>query len=301
MRPEVWSRYRQELADLPRDAAFERAVAGETGIECFDFWARELCDTGYLHNHARMWFASIWIFTLRLPWQLGADFFLRHLLDGDPATNTLSWRWVGGLHTRGKHYLARASNIRKFTAGRFDPAGQLDETAEPLPPDHDFERESLVFPEPPPTGRLGHLMLADDLAALDCEAVQAVAGWYPEDAARLGSPSEKVVAFHRAALEERVAQRQGEILSGPLAEALRGWVEREALDGIVLTRPTVGPWRDLVREAAIDVPLYEWVHDWDRQLWPHATAGYFKLKKKLPPIFKELAQRARERAPTADS
>jgi deoxyribodipyrimidine photo-lyase len=65
---------------------------------------QELVETGYLHNHARMWFASIWIFTLRLPWELGADFFLRHLLDGDAASNTLSWRWVAGLHTKGKHY-----------------------------------------------------------------------------------------------------------------------------------------------------------------------------------------------------
>ena len=47
-----------------------------------------MTDTGWLHNHARMWFASIWIFTLRLPWALGADFFLRHLVDGDPASNT---------------------------------------------------------------------------------------------------------------------------------------------------------------------------------------------------------------------
>jgi deoxyribodipyrimidine photo-lyase len=77
----------------------------------FDDWAQELVATGYLHNHARMWFASIWIFTLRLPWELGADFFLRHLIDGDPASNTLSWRWVGGLHTPGKTYLATADNI----------------------------------------------------------------------------------------------------------------------------------------------------------------------------------------------
>ncbi len=98
-----------------------RQLSGSTGIDCFDHWAQELADTGYLHNHARMWFASIWIFTLELPWQLGADFFLTRLLDADPAANTLSWRWVAGLHTPGKHYLARASNIEKFTLGRFNP------------------------------------------------------------------------------------------------------------------------------------------------------------------------------------
>ena len=88
--------------------AFGRAVDGRTGIDGFDDWARELTATHWLHNHARMWFASIWIFTLRLPWALGADFFMRHLIDGDPASNTLSWRWVAGLHTRSKPYAARA-------------------------------------------------------------------------------------------------------------------------------------------------------------------------------------------------
>ncbi|MCU0912565.1 MAG: DNA photolyase, partial [Rhodobacteraceae bacterium] len=110
LRPSVWADYRagvraglnrvQSEAGLRR--AWEAACRGETGIDGFDGWAQELARTGYLHNHARMWFASIWIFTLQLPWELGADFFLRHLIDGDPASNTLSWRWVAGLHTRGK-------------------------------------------------------------------------------------------------------------------------------------------------------------------------------------------------------
>ena len=61
----------------------------------------------------------IWVFELNLPWVAGADFFLRHLLDGDPASNTLSWRWTAGLHTKGKKYIATAANIEKFTNGRF--------------------------------------------------------------------------------------------------------------------------------------------------------------------------------------
>ena len=86
-----------------------------------------------------MWFASIWVFTLGLPWQLGADLFYRHLIDGDPASNTLSWRWVCGLHTRGKTYLARVSNILNYTDNRFSPHGQLAISAPPL-------SEARVFP-----------------------------------------------------------------------------------------------------------------------------------------------------------
>ena len=108
MRPSVWSEYQSDLKRLEDQImtqsglrrSWEMACEGNTEIDCFDFWAKELKETGYLHNHSRMWFASIWIFTLNLPWQLGADFFLRHLLDGDPASNTLSWKWVAGLQTQ---------------------------------------------------------------------------------------------------------------------------------------------------------------------------------------------------------
>ena len=100
--PTIWDEYKELcLLDHSQDllASYEDAVMGATAIEPFNDWVRELKETGYLHNHARMWFASIWIHTLELPWYLGADFFLKHLLDGDEAVNTLSWRWVAGLHT----------------------------------------------------------------------------------------------------------------------------------------------------------------------------------------------------------
>ena len=151
MRPGIWELYKRQLHSLSDSmdkqtrARLEKARSGETGIDCFDDWVKQLRVHGWLHNHARMWFASIWIFTLKLPWQAGAAFFLEHLLDGDPASNTLSWRWVGGLHTRGKHYLARAENIRRFTEGRFNPEGLLDERADPLPLDGSFE--SVSFPK----------------------------------------------------------------------------------------------------------------------------------------------------------
>ena len=125
-RPEVWKDYIENLNTLKKDLNgsniekdYEKAVNSRTGIECFDFWSNELTKTGYLHNHSRMWFASIWIFTLNLPWELGADFFYKNLLDADAASNTLSWRWVSGLHTKDKVYLAREENIEKFSKFRF--------------------------------------------------------------------------------------------------------------------------------------------------------------------------------------
>ena len=120
-RPLIWSDFTESIGKIdsalnPIDSEkYSNAIAGKTGIGCFDQWIFELKEFNYLHNHARMWFASIWIFTLKLPWQLGAKIFLEHLLDGDPAANTLSWRWVAGIHTQGKNYLASQKNIDKFS------------------------------------------------------------------------------------------------------------------------------------------------------------------------------------------
>ncbi len=123
MRPQVWQDYIQDLSELTIETKtlnYQNAINGKTSISCFNDWVIELKEHGYLHNHVRMWFASIWIFTLNLPWQLGSDFFLKHLLDGDPASNTLSWRWVAGLHTKGKHYLATEWNINKFSTKKYN-------------------------------------------------------------------------------------------------------------------------------------------------------------------------------------
>ena len=135
LRPNVWSDYLVELNNLRNEFKsnqnYLNAIEGKTNIECFNQWVKELKENNYLHNHTRMWFASIWIFTLELPWQLGAEFFMQHLYDGDAASNTLGWRWVAGVQTQGKHYLASEWNIKKFTNNRFQNI-QLNENTPPI-------------------------------------------------------------------------------------------------------------------------------------------------------------------------
>jgi len=134
LRPNVWTDYLQELKDIKEkyknNKDYLNAIGGKTNIECFNEWVNELKKFNYLHNHARMWFASIWIFTLNLPWQLGAEFFMKHLFDGDAASNTLGWRWVAGIQTQGKNYLATEWNIKKFTNNRFQNI-KINEKAAP--------------------------------------------------------------------------------------------------------------------------------------------------------------------------
>ncbi|MDB4846349.1 DNA photolyase [Candidatus Pelagibacter sp.] len=134
LRPNVWTDYLKDLKDIKENFKdnkdYLNAIESKTDIECFNEWVNELKKFNYLHNHTRMWFASIWIFTLNLPWQLGAEFFMKHLFDGDAASNTLGWRWVAGIQTQGKNYLATEWNIKKFTNNRFQSV-KINEEAAP--------------------------------------------------------------------------------------------------------------------------------------------------------------------------
>ncbi len=307
-RPQVWDSYRTgldaDLAALDRDRRLrrdvDRATGGQTGLDCFDAWAVELVETGYLHNHARMWFASIWIFTLGLPWRLGADFFYRHLLDGDAASNTLGWRWVAGLHTRGKPYPADAQNIATFTAGRFAPRqsdlAEVTQGLEATEPDGLPTVLPLRTINAPQPGRPTALLITDedcrvedfDLAALDIRTAGTLS------ASHLRSPlpvSDLVHGFEDHALAD-AAQRSGlatTLLRAGDPAALAKWAAAAGATQIATPYITRGPLRDWLDEAAPamarqGITFCEWRRDWDAAIWPHATAGFFKVKQNIPRI-----------------
>ncbi len=310
-RPQVWDSYRTglegDLAALDRDPRLrrdlDRAMNGQTGLACFDAWATELVDTGYLHNHARMWFASIWIFTLRLPWRLGADFFYRHLLDGDAASNTLGWRWVAGLHTRGKPYPADAQNIATFTAGRFTPRqsdlAQVTQGLEASEPDGLPTLMPLRAITMPLPGRPTAMLISDedcrvedfDLAAYDIRTMATLS------ASHLRSPlpvSDLVLRFEAGALAD-AAKRSGFAATAMRADdpaSLAKWATSAGATQIATPYITRGPLRDWLDEAApalakAGITLGEWRRDWDTAIWPHATAGFFKVKQNIPRILEK--------------
>ncbi len=303
MRPSVWTQYQQErdrqLDSFPNARAIRSAEAGETGIEGFDEWARELVQTGYLHNHARMWFASIWIFTLRLPWALGADFFLRHLVDADAASNTLSWRWVAGLQTAGKTYLATTDNIARFTNGRFVPKGLATiatipadvatPALRPLPHAAFFDAHKpaylLVTPEDmhpesvfgAPAKIIGASILVDPetlwgdnarafVAATTNDVTERVGNAFKCPTTLLGNLDAAVlIAQARAAGAEQIVTSYAP--TGPIADALCRIAPILATEGVPLVQ---------VRRA------------WDENFWPHATKGFFPFKENIPKILKEM-------------
>ena len=146
LRPKVYSDFINDLTIIKKkfnnNESYLNAIEGKTNIECFNYWVNELKTYNYLHNHTRMWFASIWIFTLGLPWQLGAEFFMKYLFDGDPASNTLGWRWVAGIQTKGKQYLASEWNIKKFTDNRFKNT-KLKENSLPIKDERKYEIKKI--------------------------------------------------------------------------------------------------------------------------------------------------------------
>ena len=142
LRPKVWTDFVEDLKIIEDDEKLDQAKNGKTEIDCFNDWVKELKEFNYLHNHTRMWFASIWIFTLGLPWQKGAEFFLKHLYDGDAASNTLSWRWVAGIQTKGKNYVAQSWNIEKFTNNRYQKI-KLNDNAVPLIDNREYKLSQI--------------------------------------------------------------------------------------------------------------------------------------------------------------
>ncbi len=306
LRPGVWSGYRRQVADLGRrldsDAdlrdRYEAVLAGRSGIACVDTWTSELIATGYLHNHARMWYASLWIFTLKLPWALGADLFFRNLLDADPASNTLCWRWVAGLQTKGKAYLAGASNIAKYTENRIQPTEPFSEVAEipddPPPP----KPRNLPAPERVPSGTFALLLNEDDLdpASLGIEPgrVTSIAAYDCSDArSPLGPTGEPARAFTSGAIDDGL-RRAASHFGAPTArltdaESLAAWCRDRNVYQIVVPETPQGPalerldaFRATLNGLKIRVTPFR--RPWDDAFWPHATSGFFPFKEKIPEV-----------------
>lgn len=295
LRPALWADYRQGLsAALNRIQTesglcrgWEQACLGTTGIDGFDHWARELAQTGYLHNHARMWFASIWIFTLRLPWELGADFFLRHLIDGDPASNTLSWRWVAGLHTPGKTYAATPDNIAKNTGGRFRPTG-LARVCTPLPMrPHPAPRAAPLGDLPEPGVTTALLLHDDDLGGDGFASLDAPLYLMSTTARRSTLAVNPLVGdFVTAALADTAARRgqpDAQHFTDATLDALADSLAAGGVEQLVTPYAPIGPTAAALQRLvplldARGIRLVRLLRPHDRAAWPHATHGFFRFR-----------------------
>ena len=304
-RPTVWTDYRRRVTELYRSLdrdpglreRWESAVEGTTGIACLDAWSNELVADGYLHNHARMWHASLWIFTLQLPWELGADFYLRHLLDGDPASNTLSWRWVAGIQTPGKTYLATAENIARFTNGRFPAKEPFAKVASGVEMPTAPRRVPLARSDSPSGVPTGLFLNEDDLLIdglpLGDVTIKAVAGGLATERRSPMGTSPVATTFAQGALTDginRAAERFGvsaEWLGHDWDVSVLDWARSHGLQQIVTPYAPLGPAQEKLERVELilksnGISLVRLRRPWDTVFWPLATAGFFPFKDSLP-------------------
>ena len=308
--PTVWSHHNEKLIKeytKLENNKFVRenymsAINGETGIECFDFWCEQLKSTGYLHNHVRMWFASIWVFTLRLPMELGADFFMLYLIDADAASNTLSWRWVSGLHTKGKAYAARASNIEKFTNGQFNPSGQLVEDINPLT--ENIDHPLVTLPQLDKSIQKDAVLLVTEedcspetsLETKDLE-VEILPLYLEKKYPRWIQPNNSIRFFSNTAVQN-TCQRLGQLGVEKIdktkwTDTILEASDRLGTKNIIIPKVPVGAVKSKLRKvkknlAEHDIYIYEHYKNYDIYTWQHASKGFFKLKKQIPNILHQL-------------
>ncbi len=285
LRPNVWTDYLAELNQIKNEFQnnqdYLSAIDGKTDIECFNAWVNELKDNNYLHNHTRMWFASIWIFTLELPWQLGAEFFMQHLFDGDAASNTLGWRWVAGVQTQGKHYLASEWNIKKFTNNRFQNI-KLNENAPPKIAEKSYQIIKQEFNNPQIIEENNLLIFENNLSfeitdfkKNNFKKIYLISN---NNENRFIKLSEKLVKFKSHLIENQEQRLKNQSIDCQIIDIS----ELKNIENYYGLYPTVGENLDFINSNNLKINfLYR---NLDQLSWQYCNKGFFNFKNYIPKI-----------------
>ncbi len=286
LRPNVWIDYLNELIKIREEFKdnqnYKNAIEGNTNIECFNEWVKELKETNYLHNHARMWFASIWIFTLDLPWQLGAEFFMKHLYDGDVASNTLGWRWVAGIQTQGKNYLASEWNIKKFTNNRFSNI-KLNENAPPKTSNKTYAASKLEFNNPQNLEEKNLLIFENNLSFeigdFKDQKFKKVFLISNKNENRAIELSAKLIKFKSQLIEDQKKRLEEKSINTEIIDLSEIQNINETSYGLY---PTVGENLDFINTNNLKIEfLYRKL---DQFSWQYCNKGFFNFKNYIPKI-----------------
>ena len=289
LRPNVWSDYLTELIkikeNLKNNQNYKNAIEGKTKIDCFNQWVIELKENNYLHNHTRMWFASIWIFTLELPWQLGAEFFMQHLYDGDAASNTLGWRWVAGVQTQGKHYLASEWNIKKFTSNRFNDI-KLNEKAPPKVSEKTYSIIKQDFSNPQNIEDKSLLIFDNNLSFeitdfqnYKFKKIYLISN---ENNSRSIKLSEKVVKFKSLLIEDQEQRLKAKSIDYEVVNISK----IKDIQNCYGLYPSVGENLDYLNLNSSKITfLYRKL---DQYSWQYCNKGFFNFKNYIPKIITTL-------------
>ena len=289
LRPNVWTDYVAELNKIREEYKdnqnYKNAINGKTNIECFNYWVTELKENNYLHNHTRMWFASIWIFTLELPWQLGAEFFMQHLYDGDSASNTLGWRWVAGIQTQGKHYLASEWNIKKFTNNRFNNI-KLNETAPPKVSEKTYSIVKQDFSNKNTDDE--NLFIFENSLSFETtdfqnhkfKKIYIISNKNENRSIKL---SEKVIKFKSLLISDQKQRLENNSINCEVVDISE---VKNINEKVIALYPTVGENLDYLNSNNLKIDfLYRKL---DQYSWQYCNKGFFNFKNYIPKIISSL-------------
>ena len=289
LRPNVWTDYVAELNKIREEYKdnqnYKNAIYGKTNIECFNYWVTELKENNYLHNHTRMWFASIWIFTLELPWQLGAEFFMQHLYDGDSASNTLGWRWVAGIQTQGKHYLASEWNIKKFTNNRFNNI-KLNETPHPKVSEKTYSIVKQDFSNKNTDDE--NLFIFENSLSFETtdfqnhkfKKIYIISNKNENRSIKL---SEKVIKFKSLLISDQKQRLENNSINCEVVDISE---VKNINEKVIALYPTVGENLDYLNSNNLKIDfLYRKL---DQYSWQYCNKGFFNFKNYIPKIISSL-------------
>jgi len=283
LRPKVWTDFVEDLNIIKESENYNLAINGQTKIECFNDWVKEIKEYNYLHNHTRMWFASIWIFTLELPWQKGAEFFMKYLLDGDAASNTLSWRWVAGLQTKGKHYLAQSWNISKFLNKQYKNI-ELRENVLPLIDNREYKISPIEIQKS--NSRNDYLIVFEnDLSQenLKIKDYKRVYFILLDNKHRLLTLDSKVLNYKKKIMKDKLDKIDNnfELINENKIEELL-----ESLKNFDIIYPSIGEnmsfLKKMVKEKKLNLNFITRAED--IFCWNFSNKGYFNFKSNIPKI-----------------
>jgi deoxyribodipyrimidine photo-lyase len=290
LRPKVWTDFLNDLNEIKikyqNNENYLNAINGKTNIDCFNYWVDELKKYNYLHNHTRMWFASIWIFTLELPWQLGAEFFMKHLFDGDSASNTLGWRWVAGIQTKGKHYSAQAWNIKKFTNNKFDKI-KLNENSLPKTDGREYSIINKEFIDNAISEEKKLLVFDNNLSFENTEFAnknfKKIFLVLNGKETRKIKLSEKVLNFKKFLIHDQEIRLKQKSIS---CEIINIEELKNINEDIYALYPSVGENLDYINSINIKNIkfLYRKI---DKYSWKFCNKGFFNFKNYIPKIVQE--------------
>ena len=289
LRPSVWTDFLIELKQIKEDfqnnQTYKNAVEGKTNIECFNYWVNELKENNYLHNHTRMWFASIWIFTLDLPWQLGAEFFMQHLYDGDAASNTLGWRWVAGVQTQGKHYLASEWNIKKFTNNRFNNI-KLNENAPPKISEKKYSILKRDFTNPENIDQNNLIIFENNLCfeTSDFQNYKFKKFFIisNKNENRYIKLSEKVLKFKSLLIQDQEQRFKNQSIDFEVIDIS----EIKKIEKAIGLYPNIGENLDYLNSNTFKIDFI--YRELDQHSWQYCNKGFFNFKNFIPKIVSTL-------------